>query len=112
MKSPETRMRLLQAGSLGALLLLGACGRDSEVAQVAKEDPAMPPAIIAPSEGSDLPSPPSYEVGIASAAADRNLALDKCAERSERLRALCEAEANAAFAQAEADLADLRGNQP
>jgi hypothetical protein len=103
--------RLLHAGLLAALLALGACGREPEVAAVGPEDPALPPPIVAPTENPDLPSPPSYEVGIATAAADRNRAREKCAEKSERLRAMCEAEADAAFAAAQENLSDLRGNQ-
>ncbi len=111
MISTERTARLLQAGSLAALCLLGACGSKPEDPTVAQEESALPPPILPPSEASDSPSPPSYEVGIATAAADRNRAKRNCAEKSERLRAMCEADADAAFASAQARLEDLRGNQ-
>ena len=88
-----------------------ACGRQAEVTAVEQPKPALPPAIIPPSEAEEPAGPPSYEVGIATAAADRNRAKEQCAEKSERLRAICEAEADAAFTSAEAELEDLRGNQ-
>ncbi len=101
----------MRAGALAALLLLGACDREPEVDTVEQAKPALPPAIIPPAEVADPAAPPSYEVGIATAASDRNRAKEKCTEKSGRLRALCEAEADAAFSSAEAGLEDLRGNQ-
>ncbi len=101
----------VQAGTLAALLLLTACNKAPESAVVERTTQALPPAIIAPADVEESAGPPSYEVGIATAAADHNRAKEKCAEKSERLRALCEAEADAAFADAEAKLDDLRGNQ-
>ena len=55
--------------------------------------------------------PPSYEVSIASAAADHNKALERCTRQPEAVRTQCEQEANAAFADAEQNLEPLRGNQ-
>ena len=101
----------MRAGALAALLLLGACDPEPNSAAVEKAMPALPPAIIPPAEVADPAEPPSYEVGIATAAAERKHARDQCAEKSERLRAICETEADAAFADAEAGLEDLRGNQ-
>ena len=100
---------------LSSLLLLGACGRspDNAAAMTAspKDSPAIAPAIVEPGEIADPTAPPSYEVGIASVAADHNNALERCATQPEVVRAQCEQEANAAFAEAESGLQDLRGNQ-
>jgi hypothetical protein len=112
MKSSGKTGHFVRVGSLAALMLLCACGKAPEADAVTQAKPSVPPAIIAPAEDADPAGPPSYEVGIATAAADRNRAKEKCAEKSERLRAICEAEADAAFTTAEAELQDLRGNQP
>jgi hypothetical protein len=111
MISPGKKARFLQAGALAALLLLVACEKAPEASVVDQAKDSLPPAIIQPAEVADPAEPPSYEVGIATAAADRNRAKESCAEKSERLRAMCDAEADAAFASAEAELEDLRGNQ-
>jgi hypothetical protein len=112
MKSSGTTGLFMRVGSLSAMMLLCACGRAPEADAVEQAKPALPPAIIPPAEVADPAEPPSYEVGIATAAADRNRAKQKCAEKSERLRAICEAEADAAFTSAQSGLEDLRGNQP
>ncbi len=63
----------------------------------ALEDPAEPglnvgdpaavaPAIIAPSETADAAQPPSYDVAIASSAADHNKSLQRCAKQPEAVR--------------------------
>jgi len=116
MKSNGTTGRLAWAGGLAALLLFGACAKEPDDrakarAPAEQTTSALPPAIIPPSDASDTPSPPSFEVGIATAAANRNRAKEKCAEKSERVRAMCEADADAAFASAQAGIEDLRGNQ-
>lgn len=111
MISPGKMAQFLHAGGLAALLLLSACEKAPVAGISGKDEKSLPPAIIPPSEVADPADRPSYEVGIATAAADRNHAKKKCAEKSERLRAMCDAEADAAFASAEADLDDLRGNQ-
>jgi hypothetical protein len=111
MRSSDISAYFVAAGALAALLLLGACERAPEAAAFEQANNALPPAIIPPSEVPNLAAPPSYEVGIASAAADRNRAKAKCAEKPERIRAMCEAEADVDFANAEAELEDLRGNQ-
>jgi hypothetical protein len=103
--------QLLRAAPLAVLMLLCGCERAPDTGISAKDDSSLPPAIIPPVEAADPAERPSYEVGIATAAADRNKAKEKCAEKSERLQAMCDAEADAAFATAEADLDDLRGNQ-
>jgi hypothetical protein len=96
-----------------ALLALAACG-DTPVPPAASVTPpteaAGAPAIIAPDEAADPAEPPSYEVGVATAAAYRNRALDRCATQPEAVRTQCEQEANAAFADAEKNLENLRGN--
>jgi hypothetical protein len=94
---------------LAAALTLAACGKPAEPITPAA-DPGIAPAIIAPDEVTDPAQPPSYEVGIASAAADRNRALKRCAEQPEAVRTQCEQEANAAFAELEQNLENLRGN--
>ena len=100
---------------LANLLLLAACGRapDDTAANepAGKDSGAIAPALIPPGEVADPAAPPSYEVAIASAAADRNQALDRCAAQPEQVRTQCDLEANAAFADIEAGLQDLRGNQ-
>ena len=101
--------------TITALLVLAGCGREAGVEPAPLPDPkdsiALAPAITAPAEIADPVQPPSYEVSVASAAADRNKSLARCAEQPEAVRAQCEQEANAAFAEADADLQDLRGNQ-
>ncbi len=104
-------------GCLIALLtLLSACARDESAdAGLATNagDPAatIAPPITAPDATADLAQPPSYEVSIASTAADHNHALARCARQPEAVRTQCEQEANAAFAEVEASLEPLRGNQ-
>ncbi len=73
--------------------------------------PPLPPAIVPPQEGADPAEPPSYEVAIATAAADRKHAKEKCAEKSASERKACEADADAAYQAAESTLEVLRGNQ-
>ena len=111
MMKPTTR----RTSTIAALLALAACGRAPDVALEAqpgaKDPPELAPAITSPAEISDPVQPPSYEVAVASAAADRNKALERCATQPDAVRAQCEQEANAAFAKAGADLQHLRGNQ-
>jgi hypothetical protein len=97
---------------ISALLALGACGETGPGAKdmAASSTPAIAPAIIPPDEVADPAEPPSYEVGIATAAAARNKSLERCATQPEAVRTQCEQEANAAFLQNETDLQDLRGN--
>ena len=95
-----------------ALLLLGACGSTADpglTAATSDPTPPIPPAIVPPDEVANPTEPPSYEVGIASAAAVRNKALERCATQPEAVRTQCEQEANAAFAEDDAKLQDLRG---
>ncbi len=101
---------------LALLTLLTACARedraDAATALNAEDHAtAIAPPIIAPSETADLAQPPSYEVSIASAAADHNRALERCARQPAAVRTQCEQEANAAFAEVETGLEPLRGNQ-
>lgn len=104
--------------SLVALIgLLAACGRE-ETARVRldvdAEDAAsaIAPAIIPPGEAADPAQPPSYEVAIASAAADHNKSLERCRKQPEAVRSQCEQEANVSFSEVQASLETLRGNQP
>ncbi|MEX0735216.1 MAG: hypothetical protein WD944_06080 [Steroidobacteraceae bacterium] len=106
----------LSAGCLGAILLLAGCGdAPTEAAQMRApiEDAAqaLPPAIVAPMDIAEPGSAPSFEVGIATAASDRNHAKEKCAELPKTEREACEAAADAAFESAQSELEDLRGNQ-
>ncbi len=100
---------------LATWLFLGACTQQASdtvsVEPGAKDSDGIAPAIISPDEVSDPAAPASYEVAIAAAASDRNQALENCAAQPERMRAQCEQEANVTFAEAEAGLQDLRGNQ-
>jgi len=108
---------------MSALLALGACARsadpDFSVSSAdpgassadSKNLPAVAPAIVPPDETADPKEPPSYEVSIASVAAQRNKALERCATQPEAVRTQCEQEANAAFAESESKLQDLRGNK-
>jgi hypothetical protein len=101
----------------GVLLLAAACGdKPVERPAAAPEDPGlqaspMAPPILPPEEVANPAEPPSYEVAIASAAADHNAAKKRCSEQPEAVRTQCEQEANAAFADAQQGLQDLRGNQ-
>lgn len=101
--------------ALAALLLLAACGQKSpEPAPDAKAPAtqvAVAPAIVAPHEIADSSARPSYEVAVASVAADHNAAKERCATQPESVRSQCEQEANAAFSEAASDLDDLRGNK-
>jgi hypothetical protein len=100
---------------LAALVAFGACGGKapespaSGTAQI-EPPPAVPPAIVAPEEFADPAEPPSYEVAVAGAAAEHNRAKKHCETQPEPVRASCEQEANAAFAEAQQGLENLRGN--
>lgn len=104
---------------LAILAALAACGGKADVGDAAanpagaapKPLPQVAPAIIPPDEAANPTEPPSYEVAIATAAANRNQALERCMHQPQAVRTQCEQEANAAFADAEADLQNLRGNQ-
>ena len=106
-----------------AALCLCACGGDTpEPASDARAAaprsakaspaPAIAPAIVQPEDIGDPTQPPSYEVAVASAAANHNNAKKRCAVQPESVRAQCEQEANAAFSEAREDLDRLRGNTP
>lgn len=78
----------------------------------AEEPATLPPPIAPPTEDANPNEPPSYEVGIATAAAERNRAKKKCAALPEgELRASCDMDADVAFEAATRDLETLRGNQ-
>jgi hypothetical protein len=100
---------------LFSALVLGACNQQAgdvvDIAPGAKDAGGTTSAIVPPDEASDAALPPSYEVAIASAASDRNQALENCEAQPESMRAKCAQEANVAFAEVEAGLQDLRGNQ-
>ena len=101
---------------IATLLVLGACGGrgsgpPAPVAAAAQDPPPGARAIMPPGEDDQPAATPSYEVAIASAAADHNKALERCKQQPEAVRVQCEQEANAAFADAGQDLQDLRGNQ-
>jgi len=97
--------------------LLSACGRE-ETAEARPDSDAedaaasVAPPITPPGEAADPAEPPSYEVSIASAAADHNKALERCSKQPGAVRTQCEQEANAAFAEVQSSLEPLRGNQP
>lgn len=101
--------------TLAALLLLAACGQKAPEpapdAKSAAPQVAVAPAIVAPHEVPDYSASPSYEVAVASVAANHNAAKERCAEQPESVRSQCEQEANAAFSEAASDLGDLRGNK-
>lgn len=108
-------MTIKEGLSLAALCLLAACGgapAEQAATKQGLDDAASPlaPAILAPEESKATGEPPSYEVGIASAAASHNKALDRCNSQPEAVRTQCEQEANAAFVEAQEQLQDLRGN--
>jgi hypothetical protein len=103
-----------------ALLAIGACAKASDTGigdangrgdANSQNLPPVAPAIVPPDEAADPKEPPSYEVSIASVAAERNKALERCATQPEAVRTQCEQEANAAFSESEAKLQDLRGNK-
>lgn len=98
------------------LALLSACAREERATAEPTADAGglladVAPAIIAPHETADPAQPPSYEVSIASAAADRNQALERCAKQPEAVRTQCKLEAHAAFSEAASALQPLRDNQ-
>jgi hypothetical protein len=102
--------------AIAALVLLAACGgapAEQAAAKIDVSEAASPlaPAIVAPEESGTPAGPPSYEVAIATAAANHNKALARCESQPEVVRTQCEQEANAAFAEAQEPLQDLRGNQ-
>jgi hypothetical protein len=102
------------------LCLCAACGggkaETSDNANAAAprsaDAPAVAPAIVQPEEFADPAEPPSYEVAIASRAAEHNKAKERCETQPEAVRVQCEQEANAAFSDAREGLDRLRGNQP
>jgi hypothetical protein len=101
---------------LAILTLLSACAREDGANAATAPDAGnfaatVAPPIIAPDEVADPAQPPSYDVSIASAAADHNKAVERCGKQPEAVRTQCEQEANAAFAEAESKLEPLRGNQ-
>jgi hypothetical protein len=104
------------ACTLATLLLLVACGGESDQTRVAEKTVADVPDIAAPivppNEDSDPAAPPSYEVAIAGAAAERNNAKERCATQPDSVRVQCEQEANASFSEHQSELDRLRGNTP
>jgi len=104
-----------RTGCLLALLtLLSACAREDRVETALEAGDSagdIAPPIIAPDDAADPAQPPSYEVSIASAAADHNKARERCANQPEAVRTQCELEANSTFADTETSLEPLRGNQ-
>lgn len=112
------------APALAVLCLCAACGGNtpepaSDARAVAPppssaspDSPAIAPAILQPEDIGDPTQPPSYEVAIASSAAEHNNAKKRCAAQPESVRTQCEQEANAAFSEAREDLDRLRGNTP
>ena len=102
--------------AFATLLLLVACGGESGQTRVAEKPPAetpdVAPAILPPNEVADPAAPPSYEVAIAGAAAERNNAKERCAAQPDSVRVQCEQEANASFSANQSELDRLRGNTP
>ncbi len=112
MKSPDAIALVV------AFLALAACDRAPVVVADAPPPHAAPdptgglaPPLVVPGENTVPSESPSYEVSIASAAADHNNALERCTRQPESVRTQCEQEANAAFVEAEKNLEPLRGNQ-
>ena len=109
--------------AIATLCLYAACGgkspepaRDARAvappSAKAPDAPAVAPAIVQPEDIGDPALPPSYEVAIASVAAEHNKAKKRCAGQPESVRTQCEQEANAAFTEARDGLDRLRGNTP
>jgi LmbE family N-acetylglucosaminyl deacetylase len=112
---------------LVAMLAMAACERAPQPAEAEPEPPGpasepvpaeatdptggLAPPLLTPGENTPSPQEPSYEVSIASVAAEHNNALKRCATQPEAVRTQCEQEANAAFADARTNLETLRGNQ-
>lgn len=101
---------------IALLAALAACGQKPDLGPATPAaaddlDDTIAPAIIPPDEVANPKEPPSYEVAIASAAANRNRALDRCMTQPEAVRTQCEQEANTAFAETQSKLQDLRGDK-
>ena len=80
----------------------GASGGDAPPAQ----------AVAVASHSTPVPPAPSYEVSIATAAAERNRELRGCEELARPARGPCRTAAEQRFEAARAELADSRGDQP
>lgn len=109
-------MKTMDGIALASLVLLAACGGAPAGPPAAKPDLAdaaapIAPAIVAPEESGTPSEPPSYEVAIATIAADHNKALERCEAQPAAVRTQCEQEANAVFSESRDKLKDLRGNQ-
>jgi hypothetical protein len=109
--------------AIAALCLCAACGGNAPEsaddaraaapsAMASPDAQGIAPAIVEPAEIGDPTLPPSYEVAIASSAAEHNNAKKRCAAQPESVRVQCEQEANAAFSETKEDLGRLRGNTP
>jgi hypothetical protein len=100
--------------TFATLLLLVACGGGSSQPRVADRPVADAPDIAAPIVPADADPalPPSYEVAIAGAAAERNNARERCTSQPDAVRVQCEQEAIASFSAQQSDLDRLRGNTP
>jgi hypothetical protein len=102
---------------LAAAFALTACERAPDAPPPATSLPLDPtgglaPPLVTPGENTPSSQPPSYEVSIATAAAEHNKALARCAGQPEAVRVRCEQEANVAFGDVQKSLEPLRGNQP
>lgn len=110
MTATAQNARFLLAVGLGTVLLC-ACAETTDTVDTVTTGDTLAPPLVPPSEGADPAEPPSYEVGIATAAAERNHVKEKCADLPKLERETCEASADATFATAQSGLTDLRGNQ-
>jgi hypothetical protein len=78
-------------------MLLGACAPDTAGPTKAAAPSSAPIAHAPKATAAVADDGPSYEVSIASAAADRAHALDECSSKSKPQRAACTQAADAAF---------------
>ncbi|MGH8251976.1 MAG: hypothetical protein ACREVI_15005 [Steroidobacteraceae bacterium] len=113
----RNRCRLALISGALALLAVAGCERPSTTEAISQRAPA--PAVEAPVPTAPVPAPDpddamdgaSYEVGIATAAANRKRAHEQCELRPETERDACNAGVEADWDVAKATVDDLRGEQ-
>ena len=114
-------MRTLQAACFVSLsVLLMSCNKPGPLLQAGASTPVEQAAsnkTLAESFGNEFAEstetslPPSYEVAIASAAADQTRGLEACQEKPAAEQKICKDEVNKTWAEASKAAEGARGNQ-